>query len=222
MSGSGGSGGGRAVLIAILSGSSPKLSDHTISVRLGYDYSHASHVYGVDKYVIHHNYTPNMIGLKYGYDIVLLKLDSQILTTQSTGGYPTVNAICLPDRDIVNTDKELAVFAGFGYIDDNVINSGPLRTGWLQMTESFNNSLDNYSYLILSKRYPLIERTGGCQGDSGGPLIQYVVDNSSHKGSGGDGGGGRAVLIGILRSGRPKSVNSMAESGQAISSAFKI
>ncbi|XP_054158761.1 chymotrypsin-like elastase family member 1 [Oppia nitens] len=171
----------------------------------GYDYSHSNQVYGVDKYIIHPNYTVynHIRGFKLGHDIALLKLDSQILMTQSTGGYPTVNAICLPDRDIVNTDKELAVFAGFGNIEDNVINSGPLRTGCFQMTESSNNSSDNYCYLISSKRYPLIEGTGGCEGDSGGPLVQYVVDNN-HKMSGSDGSGGRAVLIGILLGISPK------------------
>ncbi|XP_054163245.1 elastase-1-like [Oppia nitens] len=199
-------------------------SDYTLSVKLGNDYSHESHVYGVDMYVIHPNYTAynHIKGFNKGYDIALLKLDSQILMTQSTGGYPTVNAICLPDRDIVNTDKELAVFAGFGDIEDNVINSGPLRTGWLQMTESSKNSTDNYSYLILSKRYPLIEGTGGCQGDSGGPLVQYVMDNNnSHKGvmtsSGGSGGGGRAVLIGIIRSVYPMSTTCQSKHSDAIS-----
>ncbi|XP_054158703.1 uncharacterized protein LOC128957012 [Oppia nitens] len=162
-------------------------------------------------FVIQPNYTTfsHIPGLRQGYDIALLKLDSQILMTQSTGGYPTVNAICLPDRDIVNTDKELAVFAGFGDTDDNVINLGPLRKGWFLMTESSNNASDNYSYLIFSQRYPLYVGTGICNGDSGGPLVQYVMDNNNHKsvnnvmtgsGSGSDGGGGgggRAVLIGL-------------------------
>ncbi|XP_054167844.1 chymotrypsin-like elastase family member 2A [Oppia nitens] len=168
--------------------------DSTISVRLVQDYSqHTSHSYGVDMYVINPNYTEFMKtrpGLEQAYDIALLKLSSIIsmtTTLQSTvGRYPLVNAICLPDRDIVNTDKELALFAGFGNIDENyVINLGPLRTGWLRMNEPTNNVSDRWTYFIKSNRYPIIDGLNLCSGDSGGPLIQYEFDSQ------------RAVLIGL-------------------------
>ncbi|XP_054167845.1 chymotrypsin-like elastase family member 2A [Oppia nitens] len=170
--------------------------DNTISVRLVRDYSqHTSHVYGVDMYVIHPNYTVFMNtrpGLEQAYDIALLKLSSNISMTTTTiteltvGRYPTVNAICLPDRDIVNTDKELALFAGFGNIDENyVTNLGPLRTGWLRMNEPTNTALDRWTYFIRSNRYLINDGLGICPGDSGGPLIQYEFDSQ------------RAILIGL-------------------------
>ncbi|XP_054163254.1 chymotrypsin-like elastase family member 2A [Oppia nitens] len=177
-------------------------SDYTINVRLVQDYSQQSHSYGVDMYVIHPNYTAlsHTVGLRDGYDIALLKLDSQILMTQSTGGYPTVNAICLPDRDIVNTDKELAVFAGFGDINDNIDNSGPLRTGWFRMTESFDNPMDRWTYLIRCERFPINKGTAACIGDSGGPLVQYAVEyNGTNR-------LGRAVLIGLNKGMNPEAI----------------
>ncbi|XP_054167847.1 chymotrypsin-like elastase family member 2A [Oppia nitens] len=155
-------------------------------------------------YVIHPNYTEFMKtipGLQHAYDIALLKLTSNIsmsttTTTELTvGRYPTVNPICLPDRDSVNTDKELALFAGFGRIDVNVLNMGPLRTGWIRMNEPSDSVYDLWSHLIRNERYPINHGSGVCNGDSGGPLIQYGFDDSPQRGV--SGRRQRAVLIGV-------------------------
>ncbi|XP_054155893.1 chymotrypsinogen A-like [Oppia nitens] len=164
-------------------------SDFTITVRTVQDKRDESHTYGVDKWFQYKDYPKD----KNINDIGLLKLNSHIGIQRSMNGrYYTVNSICLPDRDIVNTDKELALFAGFGYIDGSVSNTGPLRTGVSMIIKTFSNISDDWGKRIMGARYPANRGPALCKGDSGGPLIQYVSGGSSV-----DGMGDRAVHIGV-------------------------
>ncbi|XP_054155901.1 chymotrypsin-like elastase family member 2A [Oppia nitens] len=132
------------------------------------------------------------------FDIALLKLNSHIPITR-TAGYYTVNGICLPEINIVNIDDELALVAGFGYIDRGVSNPGPLRTGWLKLMKTFGNITDIFGARIRAFRYPTNGGMATCMGDSGGPLVQNVLSSDSSDGQ------NRAVLIGVIggASGKP-------------------
>ncbi|XP_054158388.1 plasminogen-like [Oppia nitens] len=154
------------------------------------DSNDKSHIYGVNQWFRHPLYTDK---LKKYLDIALLKLDSHIPITH-TAGYYTVNSICLTDKNIVNIDDELALFAGFGYIDRGVSNPGPLRTGWLKLMKTFGNITDIFGARIIAFRYPNNGGMATCKGDSGGPLIQNVLDSDSSDGQ------NRAVLIGVISS----------------------
>ncbi|XP_054166161.1 vitamin K-dependent protein C-like [Oppia nitens] len=167
-------------------------SNHTITVRTVYDWRHEGHTYGMSQSFIHPDFQKT--GAKqpdHRYDIALVKLVQQIpisntvITTTSSGNqYSLINGICLPDIDLINTDNELALIAGFGYIDEGVDNYGPLMMGSLMIAKPVYNKIDAMGNWILGYRHPLEDTSAAvCRGDSGGPLVQYV--------------GSRAVLIGL-------------------------
>ncbi|XP_054156003.1 chymotrypsin-like protease CTRL-1 [Oppia nitens] len=149
--------------------------------------------YKVDISIVHNKYNTDDGNKDSKYDIGLLKLISPLpiptitTTTTTSGGQPyrplKVNGICLPDKDIVNTEDELALNAGYGYIDEGVVNYGPLRMNWIIIKKTINNFYDGWGNWIISYRYPPNTGSAICKGDSGGPLVQYVGD--------------RAVLIGL-------------------------
>ncbi|XP_054156001.1 chymotrypsin-like protease CTRL-1 [Oppia nitens] len=164
----------------------------TITVRTVQNRRHTSadHTYSVQKRIVHYKYK-TIHGLDKRYDIALLKLGSQIpipsSSSSSSGQYPLINGICLPDKDILNTDEELALVAGFGWIDDRIGNYGPLMMGWIMVDKrDANNDDDNqWDNWFTAHRYPNTNGSAICKGDSGGPVVQYV--------------GNRAVLIGLNR-----------------------
>ncbi|XP_054154908.1 chymotrypsin-like protease CTRL-1 [Oppia nitens] len=163
--------------------------EYITTVHTIYDLRHLESFrtsYGVYKRIVHYNYN-TFDEIDARYDITLLKLDSHlpIQTNKSCRYIAQTNGICLPDTDIVNTDEELALTAGFGYIDYGIANYGPLIMGWIIIDKPFNNSLDLWSDRIIAHRYPINSGAATCAGDSGGPLVQYV--------------GSRAVLIGLVR-----------------------
>ncbi|XP_054155928.1 vitamin K-dependent protein C-like [Oppia nitens] len=162
-------------------------TDRTFSVRIVQDHRDDSHTYGVQQYYYHPLYFGSDSKTDLTYDIALLKLKSQIpipiIASQTINRQPFVNSICLPDKDIVNTDEELALTAGFGQTDQEEYNLGPLLMGWIKLDKVDNNYTDLSANTIIAHRYPINTGTAVCKGDSGGPVIQYV--------------GGRAVLIGL-------------------------
>ncbi|XP_054166160.1 chymotrypsin A-like [Oppia nitens] len=187
------------------------LPNFTLTVRTVQDMRDTmGYTYSVDQSFVHTGYPNKTIGGKPDkrYDIALVKLVEQIPildnnntdntttdtntnTTTSDGHHRyqqpmSVNSICLPDKDIVNTENELALMAGFGYIDDGVDNYGPLMMGGQMIAEPFFNENDSNGTFIIGYRHPLnLASAAVCRGDSGSPLIQYA--------------GGRAVLIGTHR-----------------------
>ncbi|XP_054166152.1 transmembrane protease serine 11E-like [Oppia nitens] len=192
--------------IALISGKKytffiPARSDYTITVRTVQDLRQEGHTYGVQKQIVHNKYNTIDNKVDNRYDIALLKLDSQIPipTTANTGAaaggsggssghrydLSLPNSICLPDKDILNTDDELALIAGFGKLDEGVANNGQLMMDWIKMDKPLNNSKDKWGDRIRVYRYPNNTGAAICKGDSGGPLVQYVGD--------------RAVLIGLMR-----------------------
>ncbi|XP_054155941.1 serine protease 46-like [Oppia nitens] len=104
-------------------------SDYTFSVRTVQDHRDDSHTYGVQQVHYLTLYFGSDSKTDLTYDIALLKLKSQILISipTSIGDHRyhwsmAVNSICLPDKDIVNTDEELALTAGFGQTDEREYN----------------------------------------------------------------------------------------------------
>ncbi|XP_054155987.1 chymotrypsin-like elastase family member 2A [Oppia nitens] len=173
-------------------------SDYTYFVQTVQNQLHANHTYFVSDLFIHPDYEATDRPIhKFLYDIALLKLElpgivemtsSPLVatTTTTTAGYFKVNGICLPDKDLVNTDDELALFAGFGDIDNHRRNDGSVRMGWLKIDKYLD--YHRFGLTIRAHRFPTKIGVGLCVGDCGGPLIQYVP---------GIGYSSQAVLIGI-------------------------
>ncbi|XP_054158654.1 venom peptide isomerase heavy chain-like [Oppia nitens] len=157
-----------------------KSSDHRIYTGIQ-DKSHLTDYYTSDDYFI-----PNQFrkAKQRAYDLALIRL-SKPLNLMSNTRYKTINGICLPKEDIINTNDELALIAGYGAINDTTDLNGRPHMGWLKIMKPEFDSNDSNGTLILAERAP-----GGslsCKGDSGGPLLQYI--------------NGRAVLIGVIQGG---------------------
>ncbi|XP_054154002.1 venom peptide isomerase heavy chain-like [Oppia nitens] len=125
------------------------------------------------------------------FDIGLIKLGSDLPITghrhHQLGAYRTLNGICLPRKLEINSVNELALYAGYGYIDETtktLVNR--LQLSYTMIIRAKNNTSDEQNRLIWSYRYPPEIGSRSCAGDSGGPLYQYSGSTD-----------GRAVLIGI-------------------------
>ncbi|CAG2105238.1 unnamed protein product [Medioppia subpectinata] len=125
-------------------------------------------------------------------DIALIELNTALNFTAPKGShYRRLNSVCLPKADIKNTDKEYALVAGFGRINDTHY------PNWLQMGWGDSGGgviqWQNGRAVVIG----IVEMTTGCnytefyrfvrtslKGDSGGGVIQWQ--------------NGRAVVIGIV------------------------
>ena len=160
-----------------------------VSVKLGYE---------VKQIKIHHLYNGFGNTLSENHDIALIELKTPIVFG------PDVCSVCLPPSMYEHSDKETALYAGYGPYDKGRI----LQTGWVSFNAShiYNNPFDYsqqpfrrfYRYLwswfgysakplgmfICLWRTPPDSGYFVCEGDSGGPLVQFDRE-------------GRAVQIGI-------------------------
>ena len=89
------------------------------------------------------------------YDIALIKLtrDLPLIGSESGNYRMTLNGICLPQPLWRDDYNELALFAGYGYIEGKTL-SNRLQIGWTIVYGFMNNSTDGYGKTLLAKRYP--------------------------------------------------------------------
>ncbi|XP_054158653.1 serine protease 3-like [Oppia nitens] len=145
------------------------------------DINHLTDYHTIDDYFIPNEFRK---GYQMSYDLALIRL-SKPLNLMSNTEYKTINGICLPKEDIINTNDELALIAGYGAINDTTKLKGRPHMGWLKIMKPVFDSNDSNGTMITAERTPGGSMT--CKGDSGGPLLQYI--------------NGRAVLIGVTKGG---------------------